>query len=143
MRTIKFKKNKSADFIIRVNSVENATWQGRVEDVQSGQSQPFHSFLELLNKIHYKLETIGYPQPDTQLRSWDENTFLNAGPSVMDPEHSEEQERSPAEVSTFLVRILYRQNTTWQGTVQSLDKKKTVPFRSLLELIMLINEVVA
>jgi len=42
--------------------------------------------------------------------------------------------------STFLVRVQYRQNASWQGTIQWLDQKKTVPFRSMLEMIMLIQD---
>ena len=48
------------------------------------------------------------------------------------------------EISTsFLVRIKYRQNTSWQGTVQWLDGKQTRWFRSCLELVMLIEEALA
>lgn len=42
--------------------------------------------------------------------------------------------------STFLIRIQFQQNATWQGTIQWLDHKKTVPFRSMLEMITLIQE---
>ncbi|MGH4140366.1 hypothetical protein [Clostridium sp.] len=52
-----------------------------------------------------------------------------------------EVERAPIEASTaFLVRIKYRQNTSWQGTIQWLDGKQTRHFRSCLELVMLIEE---
>ena len=40
----------------------------------------------------------------------------------------------------FLVRIQYRQNASWQGSLQWLNKKKNVPFRSLLEMLTLIRE---
>lgn len=42
--------------------------------------------------------------------------------------------------SSFLLKIKYHQNTSIQGTIQWLEKKKTVCFRSLMELIMLIRE---
>jgi len=42
--------------------------------------------------------------------------------------------------SSFLVRIQFKQNASWQGTVQWLEEKKTCNFRSLLELLMLIQE---
>lgn len=52
-----------------------------------------------------------------------------------------EAERTSIEISTsFLVRILCRQNTSWQGTIQWLDGKQTRQFRSFLELVMLIEE---
>lgn len=42
--------------------------------------------------------------------------------------------------ASFLIRIQYRQNASWQGTIQWLEEKKTKHFRSELEMIMLINE---
>ncbi|MDR2355355.1 MAG: hypothetical protein LBE16_04075 [Clostridiales Family XIII bacterium] len=44
-----------------------------------------------------------------------------------------------AEQRTFVVRILNRQNATWQGLVTHVDQKEEQPFRSLLELIKLID----
>jgi len=44
--------------------------------------------------------------------------------------------------STFLIRIHFNQNADWQGVVQWLELNKTVPFRSVLELILLLNEAV-
>jgi len=40
---------------------------------------------------------------------------------------------------TFVIQILNQQNATWQGTITWMDGKKTQPFRSLLELIKLID----
>lgn len=44
--------------------------------------------------------------------------------------------------SNFLVRIHFKQNTNWQGIVHWLEHNKTVPFRSALELLFLLNEAV-
>jgi hypothetical protein len=41
---------------------------------------------------------------------------------------------------TFVVRILNKQNATWQGTITRVDEEREEqPFRSLLELIELID----
>ncbi len=42
--------------------------------------------------------------------------------------------------STFNIRVIYRDNTSWQGEIQWLEGKQTRYFRSLLEMIMLMNE---
>ena len=48
--------------------------------------------------------------------------------------------------SNFYIRILFRQNVTYQGTIEwisgSKDQNKKRYFRSLLEMISLINEAV-
>lgn len=41
---------------------------------------------------------------------------------------------------SFLVQIKFRQNSCWQGSVQWLEGKKTCSFRSLLELLQLMDE---
>ncbi len=42
--------------------------------------------------------------------------------------------------TSFLLRIKYHQNHSIQGSIQWLEKRKTVYFRSLMELIMLLQE---
>ncbi len=41
---------------------------------------------------------------------------------------------------TFYLRVQYRRNTSWQGTIQWLDGRKSVKFRSVLELTNLIHD---
>ena len=40
---------------------------------------------------------------------------------------------------SFLVQVLNDQNATWQGTLSWIEKNRTIPFRSTLELIKLID----
>jgi len=42
--------------------------------------------------------------------------------------------------TSFLVKIQYRQNTSWQGTIGWLEGKQTRHFRSCLEMMMLIED---
>lgn len=44
--------------------------------------------------------------------------------------------------STFIVQILYQQNSTWQGTVKWVEAQKSQQFRSALELIRLLDNAV-
>jgi hypothetical protein len=40
---------------------------------------------------------------------------------------------------TFLIQMLDNQNMTWQGTITFLDDNQKLPFRSVLELIKLMD----
>ena len=51
---------------------------------------------------------------------------------------SEEKEVKNSE-NSFLVKIRYRQNSSWQGTVQWIETGKTQNFKSCLELIRLMD----
>lgn len=45
-----------------------------------------------------------------------------------------------AKGQSFLVQIRFRENNCWQGTIQWLEGRTARSFRSLLEMILLINE---
>ena len=42
-------------------------------------------------------------------------------------------------VATFFIRVLFRQNASWQGSVFWHEGKQEERFRSVLELLLLIN----
>lgn len=47
------------------------------------------------------------------------------------------------EQATFVVKILFQQNSTWQGSITWVEKQKTERFRSTLEMIKLMDSAVA
>lgn len=47
--------------------------------------------------------------------------------------------KSGKNVGTFILKILNRQNSTWQGSVTWVEEGKTQNFRSALELLKLID----
>lgn len=50
-----------------------------------------------------------------------------------------EEKRGSPPKATFVVRIHFRRNSTWQGTVTWADTKRTQNFRSALELVRLMD----
>lgn len=51
-------------------------------------------------------------------------------------------EVSKQKANTFIVKVIQTQNKTWQGTVTWADKNETKCFRSALELMHMIQDVV-
>ena len=47
------------------------------------------------------------------------------------------------EKPTFIIRVQYRQNASWQGSVQWVEKGMKRNFRSTLELIKLMDEAIS
>lgn len=44
------------------------------------------------------------------------------------------------ESTTFLIHVLFRQNSSWQGELCWIESGRTINFRSLLEMLMLMEE---
>lgn len=51
-------------------------------------------------------------------------------------------EKMTGRKNTFIIQVMNQQNSTWQGTVTWADKRVTEHFRSLLELIQLIDSTI-
>ena len=54
-------------------------------------------------------------------------------------QETKEKQNINTSENSFLVSIKYRQNSSWQGTVQWVETGKTQNFKSCLELIRLID----
>ena len=46
------------------------------------------------------------------------------------------------EIGTFIVRVQHRQNSSWQGRITWMEEDKTIQFRSVWEMIKLIESAV-
>lgn len=51
-----------------------------------------------------------------------------------------EQTGRHGDLGTFVVHVQHRQNSSWQGRITWMDQNKTVYFRSIWEMIKLVEE---
>ena len=65
-----YNKGRSSDFMVRVQGGQGIAVKGKVEHIQTGQVQYFNDFLEMLMLMQNKLDDKGYPQCDTELRTF-------------------------------------------------------------------------
>ena len=94
--------------------------------------ETFDSLAQFLVRMEEMLEENRVPQSYTTSR-----TFSN----VMQPDckESEPLRKLCGSRATFELRILFRQNSSWQGTIVWQDKKIQRNFRSVLELVLLMD----
>lgn len=105
---------------------------------------PFTGVISLVEGIRHYMDTVDFPQALTRLRQFsgqaDEVVKIETEvPRYMD---DSSLEIKSGKKSTFVVQILFRQNSTWQGTVTWTEKGETQKFRSTLELLKLIDSAV-
>ena len=87
---------------------------------------------DLLVKMENMLDDFQLPQSFTVTRAF--------GPQVEPPkEYDPEAGKRGGKLCTFSVRIMFRQNASWQGSVTWLEGKREESFRSVLELILLMD----
>ena len=108
-------------------------------NLATNERRRFPSEWKLLQAIERDLNQIGFPQNTLKFRSWGEKTKVQR--------KNTEDEQMPAIAlvpqannPTFIVKVLYRQNATWQGTIQWVEGRQTLSFRSEYEMLKLMDE---
>jgi len=136
-----YRGSRARDFSVSITTLRDATVQGVVTHLSAQQSRGFRSLLELLSLIHNRLEELGMPVPGVETRSWQRSplTLKRKGEVVMNEKDAAATEPRVGGTA-FLVRILFRQNATWMGEIHWLEGEKKLYFRSLLEMVMLMQE---
>ena len=114
-----------------VDSYENRILHGRFYNSYLPEGTSFHSTNHFLLEMEKTLNLMELPQSFTAVRSFATPPKLATGPPKPDVLIGRK--------ATFSLRILFRQNASWQGTVSWMDTGQEQPFRSALELIFLIN----
>ena len=110
-----------------VDAYPNRVLQGRLQSAAWVGEMPFVSLMDFFKQVEHLLDEQLPPQAFTTMRRF--------GP-VVKPEktHGEVEQSASGKLATFYVRILFRQNASWQGTVLWSEGGQEERFRSALEL---------
>ena len=128
--------------IFCLDSVENFDYNGRLyigEDKTGYAVLGINDFVSMLENV---FDYCDFPQASHENRS-----FYGTKPknnekrrAYMEEKKRDSQLDPKGEKATFIVQVQFRQNATWQGTVQWVEKGVTQRFRSELELMKLMGE---
>ena len=117
--------------LVCIDSYESGVPKGRFYNSYMSTEQHFQSLTQFLQGMESTLETMDFPKAFTATR-----TFAPLPSNTTGPPDGQCQ---PGKQATFSVRILFRQNASWQGSVTWLEGKREQSFRSALELILLMS----
>ena len=123
--------NEYRSTTVCIDSYESGVLTGRLYNPYLDTGQAFESLTQFLFRMERLLDTMSFPQSATAAR-----TFAPT-PDNWQP-HTEPEFRS-GQAATFVVKVLFRQNASWQGSILWQEGGREQSFRSVLELIFLID----
>ncbi|MGN1413205.1 MAG: hypothetical protein ACI4WY_03060 [Anaerovoracaceae bacterium] len=124
--------NERRAMLVCVDSSEKGVWEGRYYNSSLKTGESFSSLVDFLMKMEKTLDQVYFPQSFSAVRRFTQEETELIGAS--------NDECQTVNAATFLIRILFRQNASWQGSILWLEGKKEESFRSVLELIFLMND---
>ncbi len=114
-----------------IDSYENGVPVGRLYNRCLPDGKEFLGVTNFLLEMERALDRTDFPRAFTKLRQF-------TAPAEIRHDLPLNEQRKGA-ISTFIVRILFRQNASWQGSVLWQEGKQEQYFRSVLELILLMD----
>ncbi len=118
--------------IVCVDSFDQGVPGGRLYGGKCECGKHFDNLMHLLTTMDQCLDENNFPQAFSKMRHFTQMQKKDA--RAADAEKIKEGAKA-----TFSVRILFRQNASWQGYVTWLEGGGEESFRSALELIFLLN----
>lgn len=135
----KMPAGRSSDFVIKVHSYRQRVMEGSVESTAGGDSAVFTGLMSLTELIESWLDENNGPQATMALRNWDLSKLNKSSDNPEESETDFEQVISSKPLASFLLHIQFRQNAGWQGKLLWMNQKRSIAFRSFLELSTLLD----
>ena len=123
--------------LVCIDSYEDLNMKGLLYHSSFDDGKKFENLMQLLLMIEKILEDTGFPKSTTEKRR-----FYSFKSSTEESELGNKEldfQQLKGKVGTFKVKIMFRQYASWQGSVSWMEGNNTEPFRSALELLMLMN----
>ena len=125
--------------VLCVDTVDHDTITGRYYHGYQQDASRFYGISEILFQLEELFDKLRFPFAGTNNRS-----FLYRNTSYAFEERNrvmsdEELLEKHGELGTFIIRVQHRQNSSWQGRITWVEEDKTVNFRSVFEMMKLID----
>lgn len=119
-------------FLICVDSYRGSIPRGHLYHPVTLESVAFSGLMPMLLALEQIMNLEDLPQGFQQIRSF--------GPGRTAPDTAvSTPHRASGQLGTFLVQIRFRRNAGWQGIAHWQEGRKTQHFRSVLELLLLMD----
>ena len=114
-----------------IDSYEKGVPRGSMYNPYCEEGCTFESTTQFLLEMEKLLERMEFPKAFQRPRSFTKAVVPETGPP--------KEIRCSGEMATFTIRVLFRQNASWQGSVIWQEGWQEESFRSVLELLLLMH----
>ena len=128
---LKMTGNEYRTMLVCIDGYQSDEFRGRIFNPYISGAEPFSSLMQMLLKTDALLDEMHFPQSYAIKREF--------SPVWREPVGGQELGSQRGELATFAVRVLFRQNASWQGSVTWLENGQEMSFRSALELLFLMH----
>ena len=124
-------RNQYRMITVCVDSYVNGVLNGRLHNPYRDCWIPFQSLTQFLKTMEETMDEMVFP------RAFNETRIFS--PSLKPDLACTDDTTPTGKLATFGLRVLFRQNASWQGSISWMEGRQEESFRSVLELILLMD----
>ena len=129
--------------VLCVNGLHDGQLRGEFYHSYSESPVVFETAEQMVFHMEELYNSLNFPHPSTNERSFSPVKKAGAHNTERDKIMKDEALLSKhGDLGTFIVRVQHRQNSSWQGRITWMEQDKTINFRSIWEMIKLIESAV-
>lgn len=129
--------------VLCINGSNEGDLSGVFYHSYSTESVPFSGIGQMVLRMEKLYDYLRFPYPGTNSRTFGKEKKLTRMTEERKKIMSDDALLSKhGDIGTFIVRVQHRQNSSWQGRITWMEEDKTVQFRSVWEMIKLIESAV-
>jgi len=126
--------------VLCINRLEAHQLSGKLYHGYSTGGVLFQNEEQMLFQMEQLFDEIRFPHPTTNSRTFSDRKQENGEVQERIRVMSDEELLSRhGDLGTFVVRVQHRQNSSWQGSITWTERNQTIYFRSVWEMIKLIE----
>lgn len=141
MLNVKFTPHGKNIMTVKIVSYEDSLIKGILSCSQTESDIEFTGAIPLLLKMEQIMDQSNSPQRGEEPRNFGED--LRKVPFADTAAGGRNTSERKQAVATFQINVMFRQNATWQGRLLWVDENMEASFRSVLELIRLLDSALA
>lgn len=126
----KLRGNEYRSTTVCIDSYKSSVPVGRIYNPALSGGGDFYGTMQFILRMDALLDGMNFPQPFMETRSFNRREKRL-------PVFSTNAEIRHGSLATFIIRIFFRRNASWQGSVIWLESGREESFRSALELMVL------
>ena len=121
--------------VIKIYSYKLKNLVGCVYNPFTKETKDFLTTFQMLEILENIMDETDFPQATTKWRSFNSDSESKKENVVV------KAETSQPVIATFNLKVLFRQNSTWQGSLVWADQSSVSQFRSVYEMLILMDSV--
>ncbi len=129
--------------VLCIDSVSEGEPGGRLYHSYRTDAQEFINIEQMIIYMEDLYDALNFPHPGSNERKFNPVKKTGAHYTERDRIMKDEELLSRhGDIGTFIVRVQHRQNSSWQGRITWMEKDKTISFRSVWEMVKLIENAI-